>query len=97
MPRIYHYQKDNGYRKQGDDHYPLRDFHQKDDIRKNPLENQTIDKGSSRTDPLGSIGTSLGKTCLGVSTTKGCRKIFLERCNFPQHKIKGNNSLRSAQ
>ena len=45
MSRIYHYQKDNGYRKQDNDqYYPSMDFHQKDDSEKNIGKNKATVK-----------------------------------------------------
>jgi hypothetical protein len=49
------------------------DFHQKDDSEKNIWKNNATDKVQY---PIGSIGTLLGKTCLGYQQQKVAEQIF---------------------
>lgn len=67
---FYHQNDDTHHQKDDGRYYWLSKFHQKDD------------KNTNRNDLSGSIGTSLGKTCLGISQQKVVEKKSLERCNF---------------
>jgi hypothetical protein len=51
------------------------DFHQKDDSEKNIGKIRLLSK-FSKPDLLGSVGTLLGKTCLGYQQQKVAKPIF---------------------